>query len=69
MRDKLAFIHLPAHYAGTNMKLTLSLVALFFLASCANEPGEEYARSTAPTKAEVKAREDFASTLPKPRER
>jgi len=50
------------------MKPILVLLALFFLAACANEPGDENAVSTAPTKAEVKAREDFASTLPKPRD-
>ncbi len=52
------------------MKPTLALLAAFFLlAACANEPGDENTANPAPTKAEVKAREDFASTLPKPRER
>jgi PBP1b-binding outer membrane lipoprotein LpoB len=51
------------------MKAFLALLSLLFLASCANEPGEENAPNPAATKAEVQAREDFASTLPKPRER
>ena len=51
----------------TPMKPILALLAFFFLAACAKEPGDENAVNPAPTKAEVKAREDFASTLPKPR--
>jgi len=50
------------------MKPTLALLAFFFLAACAKEPGEENTANVAPTKAELKAREDFASTLPKPRD-
>jgi uncharacterized lipoprotein YajG len=50
------------------MKPTIALLAAFLLlAACAKEPGDENASNPAPTKAEVKAREDFASTLPKPR--
>jgi len=47
------------------MKPIFVLLAFFFLAACANEPAEQ---NHGPTKAEVQAREDFASTLPKPRD-
>lgn len=50
------------------MKMVSLILLLALLAACANEPGEENVRDPAPTKAEVKAREDFARTLPKPRE-
>jgi len=49
------------------MKVVLALSLLLLFSGCANEPGEENVPNPAATKAEVKAREDFASTLPKPR--
>ena len=51
------------------MKIVLALSLLVLFSACANEPGEENTTNPAPTKAEIKAREDFANTLPKPRER
>jgi uncharacterized lipoprotein len=50
------------------MKPILALLAVIFIAGCATEPGDENAAPTGPTKADVKAREDFAKTLPKPKD-
>jgi hypothetical protein len=49
------------------MKTPLILLTLFVLAACANEPPDT--TSTAPTKADIQKREDFAKSLPKPPER
>lgn len=49
------------------MKIPLILLMLFVLAGCANEPPDT--ASTAPTKADIQKREEFARNLPKPPER
>ena len=49
------------------MKPVLVFTMLFFLAGCASQ--DENPRNTGPTKAEIKARDEFAKTLPKPPER
>ena len=49
------------------MKIPLIFLMLFVLAGCANEPADT--TSTAPTKAEIQKREEFARNLPKPPER
>ena len=51
----------------TRMKPVLVFTMLFFLAGCASQ--DENPRNTGPTKAEIKARDEFAKTLPKPPER
>jgi len=42
---------------------------LSLLAACANEPGEEKIPNPPPSKADIKARDEFARNLPKPPER
>jgi hypothetical protein len=49
------------------MKAILVLMLSLTLAACANQ--NENPPNTGPTKAEIKAREDFAKNLPKPPER
>lgn len=49
------------------MKAVLVLMMLLTLAACANQ--NENPPNTGPTKAEIKARDDFAKNLPKPPER
>jgi type IV pilus biogenesis protein CpaD/CtpE len=48
------------------MKAVLASMMFLMLAGCASQ---EEKPPTGPTKAEVKAREDFAKNLPKPPER
>ena len=48
--------------------LALSVVCIF-LAACANGPSPDSPESNAPTKADLKNRDDFARNLPKPPER
>ena len=48
------------------MKFVLTFTLLLLLAGCASQ---EEKPPTGPTKAEVKARDDFAKSLPKPPER
>jgi hypothetical protein len=48
------------------MKAALVFTMFLLLTACANQ---EEKPPTGPTKAEVKAREDFAKSLPKPPER
>lgn len=50
------------------MKPVLALIVLALLAGCAN-PNENPPTNTGPTKTEVKARDDFAKSLPKPSDR
>ena len=50
-------------------KFALALFSVIFLMACANEPGAENPSSTAPTKADIKTRDEFARNLPKPPER
>lgn len=50
------------------MKRLFALIALGLLAGCAN-PNENPPVNTGPTKTEIKAREDFAKSLPKPSDR
>jgi hypothetical protein len=50
------------------MKPALAFAILFLLVACASQPNEN-AQNTGPTKAEVKARDEFAKNLPKPPER
>jgi ABC-type Fe3+-hydroxamate transport system substrate-binding protein len=45
------------------------LSMLVLLAGCASSDENPNPKSTGPTKAEVKARDDFAKNLPKPPER
>jgi hypothetical protein len=49
------------------MKSVLVFAMILLLAGCANP--NEGPQNPGPTKAEVKARDDFAKTLPKPPER
>ena len=49
------------------MKAILVLMISLTLAACASQ--NEPPPNTGPTKAEIKAREDFAKNLPKPPER
>jgi type IV pilus biogenesis protein CpaD/CtpE len=49
------------------MKSVLVLTMLLLLAGCASQ--NENPQNTGPTKAEVKARDEFAKSLPKPPER
>jgi hypothetical protein len=51
------------------MKHVLAFTMLLLLADCAGPDENPNPKSTAPTKAEVKARDDFAKSLPKPPER
>ena len=48
------------------MKLVLAFMMLLMVAGCASQ---EEKPPTGPTKAEIKARDDFANSLPKPPER
>jgi hypothetical protein len=50
------------------MKWMAPSVICIFLAACANEPADA-PESNAPTKADLKNRDDFARNLPKPPER
>jgi outer membrane biogenesis lipoprotein LolB len=50
------------------MKPVLALIALALLAGCAN-PNENPPVNTGPTQTEVKQRDDFAKSLPKPSDR
>jgi hypothetical protein len=54
---------------NNSMKAVLLLSLLVLFSACAHEPGEENTPNPGPTKADIKAREDFASTLPKPKDR
>jgi hypothetical protein len=47
----------------------LVFTMFLLLASCASPDENPNPKNTAPTKAEIKARDDFAKTLPKPPER
>jgi hypothetical protein len=49
------------------MKSVLLLMSLISLVGCANP--HEGPQATGPSKAEIKARDDFAKSLPKPPER
>ena len=49
------------------MKLILVMISMLFLAACASKT-DEPAPNPAATKADIKARDDFAKTLPKPPE-
>jgi type IV pilus biogenesis protein CpaD/CtpE len=49
------------------MKSVLLFMILVMLAGCASQ--NENPQNTGPTKADVKAREEFAKSLPKPPER
>ena len=49
------------------MKLILAFMISLMVAGCASQ--EEKPPPTGPTKAEIKARDDFANSLPKPPER
>jgi hypothetical protein len=49
------------------MKLVIFSILSLFLAACANEPPDT--ASTAPTKADLQKRDEFARNLPKPPER
>jgi type IV pilus biogenesis protein CpaD/CtpE len=50
------------------MKPVLASILLGLLAACAN-PNETPAANPGPTKTEIKARDDFAKSLPKPSDR
>jgi type IV pilus biogenesis protein CpaD/CtpE len=50
------------------MKLALAFILLCLLTGCATKPNEALPDPTQ-TKADVKAREEFARNLPKPAER
>jgi hypothetical protein len=50
------------------MKPVLALILLGMLTACANKPAESTADPTQ-MKADIKAREEFAKSLPKPPER
>jgi len=50
------------------MRPVLVFACFIFLAACAS-PTNENTQNTGPTKAEVKARDEFAKSLPKPPER
>jgi hypothetical protein len=50
------------------MKPLLASIILGLLGACAN-PNENPTANTGPTKTEVKARDDFAKSLPKPSDR
>lgn len=50
------------------MKFVLVFSAFAFLAACANEPGADNPQNPAQTKADIKARDEFARNLPKPPE-
>jgi type VI protein secretion system component VasK len=53
----------------SGMKFVLALVFLSLLTACANRPEQPPAmQDRKQAKADAKAREDFAKTLPKPRE-
>lgn len=50
------------------MKTALGLIFMCLLASCASRPNESM-QDPSEARAEAKARDDFAKTLPKPPER
>jgi hypothetical protein len=50
------------------MKTVFGLILLCLLGACANNPNDT-APNPSQTKADVKARDEFAKTLPKPPER
>jgi len=50
------------------MKTVLGLILLCLLGACANNPSDTVPNPSQ-TKADAKAREEFAKTLPKPPER
>jgi hypothetical protein len=50
------------------MKFVFAFIFLSLLSGCANRPEPAALRDPKQTKADIKAREDFAKTLPKPRE-
>lgn len=50
------------------MKPIFVMISMLFLAACASRP-DEAAPNPAVTKADLKARDDFARNLPKPPER
>ena len=52
-----------------SFRFVLTVVTFGFLTACASEPGAENPASSAPTKADIKARDEFARNLPKPPER
>jgi type IV pilus biogenesis protein CpaD/CtpE len=51
------------------MKSVLVFTMLLLLAGCASQDENSNPKNTGPTKAEVKARDEFAQSLPKPPER
>jgi hypothetical protein len=50
------------------MKPVFVFTLLFLLVACANQPNEN-PQDTKPTKADIRARDEFAKSLPKPPER
>jgi hypothetical protein len=50
------------------MKFVFALIFLSLLAGCASRPGPPAMQDRREAKADAKAREEFAKTLPKPRE-
>ena len=50
------------------MKPVLAFILLCLLTACANKPNDNM-QDPAQTKADIKAREDFAKALPKPADR
>ena len=50
------------------MKTVLGMILLCLLAACANKPNDAVPDASQ-TKADAKARDEFAKTLPKPPER
>jgi outer membrane biogenesis lipoprotein LolB len=54
---------------SNTMKWVALSVVCIFLAACASEPAADSPESNVPTKADIKNRDDFARTLPKPPER
>jgi len=51
------------------MKTVIGLIFMCLVAGCASRPNENAMQDPSAIKAEAKARDDFANSLPKPPER
>jgi hypothetical protein len=68
-RSSAVALRLNRSKLETRMKSVLVFTMLLLLAGCASQDENSNPKNTGPTKAEVKARDEFAQSLPKPPER